>query len=129
MRLQSLAYAIGLSFVMAGGTQAGEVPSPQECARITNALDRTYELARLCSQAVYRDGDVDGADAACPAAADRFNSIGSEDAARAALTGRFCVPADKVRRGLRAAIFVRNFIQFRQDNSVPMPPPLEPERL
>jgi hypothetical protein len=24
---------------------------------------------------------------------------------------------------------VRNFIQFRQDNSVPMPPPLEPERL
>lgn len=129
MRRQSLAYAIGLSFVMAAATQAREVPSPEECARITLALDRTYELARLCSQAAYRDGDVDGADAACPAAADRINSIGSEDAAQAALTGRFCVPAAKVRRGLRAAMFVLNFIKFRQDSSVPMPPPLEHEVL
>ena len=127
MRLQSLARAIGLSCVMAGATHAREVPSPEECARITIALDRTYDLARLCSQAVYRDADVDGADAACPAAADRFNSIGSEDAAQAALSGRFCVPADNVRRGLRAAVLVRSFIQFRQDRSVPLPPPLELE--
>lgn len=112
-----------------GSSYAQEAPSPEECARIILALDRTYELARLCSQAAHRDADAPGADAACPAAADRLNSIGSTETARAALSGRYCVPEAKVRRGMRAADFIISFMRFRQDGSVSMPPPLEVEEL
>lgn len=112
------------------GPEPMKLPTGMDCVGLQLRAKESVSLTRLCSEAAHLRYDADGADTACRVSLRQLADLGPS--LRAALDlphaeRQACLPDADFRSAMRAMDFTIAFTQFRQDGSVPMPPPFTPE--